>query len=109
MIEYICYGCKTLVEYGVKQEKVFCSICQKELSCAIPKSTIIVGLSNVERVRLLSLKAGLKLEVLGMRRSGKSIYAIVKSEFGFKGNRQRVLNQLTKYIAEQNQGKLDYG
>jgi len=36
----------------------------------------------------------LKLEVLGMKRRGRSVYAIVKDEFGLRGNKKRVLEQL---------------
>jgi len=48
--------------------------------------------------RLLTLKAALKLETLGMKRSGVSVYSIVKREFGFKGSKARVHEQLCAYI-----------
>ena len=44
--------------------------------------------------RLKSLRGALKLEILGMKRKGRSVYSIVKEEFGFKGNKQKVLKQL---------------
>jgi hypothetical protein len=48
---------------------------------------------------LLRLKAALKLECAGMRHSkGHSAYGIAKKSFGFKGNRVKVLEQLTDYI-----------
>lgn len=48
---------------------------------------------------LLRLKSALKLECAGMRHSkGHSAYGIAKKEFGFKGNRAKVLEQLTNYI-----------
>ena len=48
---------------------------------------------------LLRLKAALKLECAGMRHSkGHSAYGITKKSFGFKGNRVKVLEQLTDYI-----------
>jgi hypothetical protein len=47
------------------------------------------------RVRIAVLVGALKLEVLGMKRRGRSVYAIVKDEFGLRGNKRRVLEQLT--------------
>ena len=44
--------------------------------------------------RMKALRSALKLEILGMRRNGRSVYSIVKEEFGFKGNKQKVLEQL---------------
>lgn len=48
--------------------------------------------------RLKALKGALKLEILGMKRKGRSAYAITKEEFGFKGNKQKVLQQLEDKI-----------
>ena len=49
--------------------------------------------------RLLTWKAALKLEIAGMKRSrSPSVYSIIKSELGFKGNKQKVYDQLEKYI-----------
>lgn len=50
--------------------------------------------------RLLTLLAALKLEVKGMKRRGKTANQIIKDEFGFKGNRQRVLDQFEAYVNE---------
>jgi len=47
------------------------------------------------RVRIAVLVGALKLEVLGMTRRGRSVYAIVKDEFGLRGSKRRVLEQLT--------------
>ena len=46
------------------------------------------------RARIAVLVGALKLEVLGMKRRGRSVYAIVKDEFGLRGNKKRVLEQL---------------
>tara|TARA_Y100001951_G_C11184023_1_gene207608 strand:- start:34 stop:228 length:195 start_codon:yes stop_codon:yes gene_type:complete len=48
----------------------------------------------IEAFRMRSLRGALKLEILGMKRKGRSVYSIVKEEFGFKGNKQKVLEQL---------------
>ena len=53
---------------------------------------------KINMFRLLSLKGALKLEMVGMKRRGRSAYAIIKDEFGFKGNREKVLNQLQEHI-----------
>ena len=50
--------------------------------------------------RLKSLRGALKLEILGMKRNGRSVYSIVKEEFGFKGNKQKELKQLELKIEE---------
>ena len=47
------------------------------------------------RVRIAVLVGALKLEVAGMKRRGRSVYAIVKDEFGLRGSKRRVLEQLT--------------
>ena len=46
------------------------------------------------RVRIAVLVGALKREVLGMKRRGRAVYAIVKDEFGLRGNKKRVLEQL---------------
>ena len=57
----------------------------------------------IDVFRLAVLRSGIKLEILGMKRSSgrRSCYAIVKSELGFKGDRKRVLEQLEAYIKEK--------
>lgn len=54
----------------------------------------------IDRFRLVALKGALKMEVLGMRRRGQSVYSIVKQEFGYKGNKASVLKQLEQKIKE---------
>jgi len=61
----------------------------KMIVCQTPES--------IAMFRLLSLKGRLKLEVLGLR-SRISTYAVVKREFGFKGNKKAVLAQLEAHI-----------
>ncbi len=59
---------------------------------------------DINMFRMLSLKGALGLEVKGMKRRGRSVYSIVKEEFGLKGNKQRVLEQFTA-IVEQMKGQ----
>ena len=56
----------------------------------------------IDGFRIRALRSALKLEVLGMTRRGQSVYSIVKQEFGFKGSKRKVLDQLFKYIEENN-------
>ncbi len=59
---------------------------------------IITG-EHVALYRLMTLRSGLRLEIQGLRMSrGRTCYAIVKSELGFKGNKARVLTQLDAHI-----------
>ena len=60
---------------------------------------VITGERNIAMFRLLTLRSALKLEILGMKHSQGSVYALVKREFGFRGNKQRVLEQLIAHIA----------
>lgn len=50
--------------------------------------------------RLKTLRSALKLEMKGLKRRGKSAYSIIKNEFGLKGNRESVLEQLNKIIEQ---------
>ena len=54
----------------------------------------------IDAFRVRALRSALKLECLGMTRRGQSVYSIVKQEFGFKGSKQKVLDQLNKYIED---------
>ena len=62
-------------------------------------SFTITGQENINKARLIALKFGLTMEIKGIRMSrGRTCYSIIKSEFGLKGNRQRVLDQFTELI-----------
>jgi hypothetical protein len=47
------------------------------------------------------LRSALSLEIMGMKRRGRSVYAIIKDEFGLRGSRQSVLTQLSQHIVEK--------
>ena len=55
---------------------------------------------KIDLFRFLSLRSALKLECLGMSRRGQSAYSIVKAEFGLKGNKKSVLEQMEQIIKE---------
>jgi len=64
----------------------------------------VIGLTDPNQIinyRHKVLLRGLKLELDGMSLTrGRSCYAIIKKEFGLKGNRQKVLIQFKKIIEE---------
>ena len=65
-------------------------------------------ITDTKSARLLVLKHALKLEILGMKRRGRSVYSIIKEEFGLKGSRQKVYDTFSAMIQsmkEQQQGE----
>lgn len=62
--------------------------------------SVISGKENITLFRLLTLRTALKLEIEGMRKHGRSAYAIIKKEFGLKGSRQTVYEQFDKLVEE---------
>jgi hypothetical protein len=61
-------------------------------------SVMITG-EHIPLYRYIVMARVLKLEMLGLRSSkGRTCYAIVKSELGYKGNRAKVLAQLEAHI-----------
>lgn len=57
---------------------------------------------QISRYRLATLRAGLKLEIAGMKKRGPSIYSILKKE-GFTGTRAAVLQQLNEQLERPDQ------
>ena len=64
--------------------------------------TVITG-ETISVYRLITLKHALSLEVKGMHRHGRSVYSLVKEEFGLKGNKQSVLDQFTAIVERRKQ------
>ena len=62
---------------------------------------------DIQNFRILTLRQALKLEIKGIKRRGRSAYAILK-EMGYTGTRQQVLDQLNEFRDEllQNTEKL---
>ena len=56
--------------------------------------------TQIDAFRLLTLRGALRLEVMGMKRHGRSAYAIVKEEFDLKGSKQKVFDQFTEILQE---------
>ena len=56
---------------------------------------------NINFVRMATLKSALKLEIAGLKRRGRSVYSIIKEEFGLTGNKRTVLADFTKLIEQK--------
>jgi succinylarginine dihydrolase len=65
--------------------------------------TALTTTSQIEAYRLATLRSGLKLELKGMKRSGRSCYAILK-QMGYTGTRQQVLEQVQQDLDQIKQG-----
>lgn len=61
---------------------------------------VVLTGDGIKAYRLLALKAGLSLEVLGLRKRGRSCYSIIKEEFGLKGGKKKVLEQFEKILRD---------
>ena len=58
-------------------------------------------ITNPEDIDFYSIKtkrSALAMEMQGMKRRGRSAYSIIKEEFGLKGSKQRIFEQLTEII-----------
>lgn len=55
---------------------------------------------QIDMFTFLSRKGALKLEMLGLKKGGQSVYSIIKQEYGFKGSRESVLKQMEEIIKQ---------
>ena len=55
-------------------------------------------ITDTQTYRLFALKGALKLEVLGLKHSRFSAYAIIKKEFGYKGSKKSVFAQFSEHL-----------
>jgi hypothetical protein len=60
-------------------------------------ATVLTG-DAINQYRALALLSALKLEVLGMKRRGPSVYSVVKREYNLKGSKQSVYDQLKSLL-----------
>ena len=65
------------------------------------KTVVIDTPEGIHVVRLLAMRSRLALELKGMK-SRISTWKILKSEFGFKGNKAKVLQTENFYLADNN-------
>lgn len=68
-------------------------------------SITITGMPQIMMTRALALKHALRLEVKsGLKVSNRfNAYKIAKEEFGFKGSKQKVLEQLEQWVEHKMQ------
>lgn len=60
--------------------------------------TVLTG-QQISKFRLITLARGIQHETNGMRMTrGRSCLAIIKKEFGWKGNRASILERLNAHI-----------
>ena len=60
-------------------------------------AAILTG-DQITDYRAKVLLSALKLECLGMKRRGPSVYSVVKAEYNLKGSKQSVYNQLAAIL-----------
>ena len=61
---------------------------------------VITNPNHIELYAMQCQKQALRLEIYGMKRRGRSAYALIKEIYGLKGSKQRVLEQFTKIIED---------
>lgn len=61
--------------------------------------------NHISLFNMLALKQALRLETLGMKKRGQSAYAIVKSHYGLRGNKQSVYTQFCE-LCEKEKGNV---
>jgi len=67
--------------------------------------SMITDPNLIQLFRYKTLLKGLSLEMKGLQLSrGRSCYAIIKSEFGLKGNKENVYKQFEQFIQEIENG-----
>ena len=72
---------------------------------------IIDNPRDIDLYSILAKRSALALELRGMKRRGRSAYSLIKEEFGLKGNKQKVFDQLgeiIEIIKEQREGETYY-
>ena len=63
-------------------------------------TTVIDTPDGIAFAQMAALKGALKLEVLGLKRRGRTAYSIAKERYGLKGSRESVLAQLTQMVED---------
>ncbi len=55
---------------------------------------------KIDLYRMKVLRSAMKLELAGLKRRGNSVFHIVRSEFGLKGNRQKVYEDFSNFLLD---------
>ena len=72
---------------------------------------MITNPGDIDLYSIMTKRTALVLEMQGMKRRGRSAYSIIKEEFGLKGNKQRVFEQISEIIEaikQQQEGETYY-
>lgn len=65
------------------------------------EATVIDTPDGIAFAQMLARRGALRLEIVGLSRRGRSAYSIIKSEYGLKGSREKVLEQLNAMIEKK--------
>ena len=77
-----------------------------ESAASLP--TLCPKITEIELIQMVFLLEALKLEIDGLKRpQSPSAYSMIKSEYGFNGSRQSVLDQLATYYHYQHRDFLE--
>tara|TARA_R110001592_G_scaffold259994_1_gene524283 strand:+ start:128 stop:337 length:210 start_codon:yes stop_codon:yes gene_type:complete len=58
---------------------------------------------QIDGARMLVLRSGLKVELIGMRLTrGRTCYSMIKEEFNLKGNKEKVLKDFEEILRANN-------
>lgn len=63
----------------------------------------ITGEKNIKMAQMLAQRSCLKMEIAGLGRRGRSAYAIIKEQYGLRGNKQSVYTQFCELIEKEKQ------
>jgi hypothetical protein len=65
--------------------------------------TVYDSPEKISMYRLKVLRSAMKLELLGMKKKGRSVFHIVREEFGFSGNRAKVFEDFSNFLLDLEQ------
>ena len=66
---------------------------------ATPGGAIVIeGKDSIGLYRIMALEKMFKLELMGIKHSRGSVYAVVKKEFGLRGSKQKVYEQYKEIV-----------
>ena len=66
--------------------------------------TMISGKENITLAQMLARKGALRLELMGLKRRGQSVYSIIKQAHGLRGNKQSVYTQYCELVEKAKRG-----
>jgi hypothetical protein len=68
--------------------------------------TMINTRSGIMLFRMLSQRSALELEILGMKKRGRTAYSMIKEEYNLKGSKRKVLYDFNELIQGVDMKKL---